>query len=158
MWQLLPFSRGNVTITVCSTFSGYSVHRPDVRPFQEYQSIYGAPSVCQLLFCPLGSHSADHGCAVSAGDIHDLSAEVRLAYQPDYHLQLLTTRFVSEFFISETEPGDTVVPNDVQNGTDAAWQSWITVPGAAGFHTVSHPIGTAAMMKYSLGGEQILCP
>ena len=57
----------------------------------------------------------------------------------------------SGLVIDESTPGDVLVPANVDNGTDAAWQQWITTPGG-GFHTVSHPIGTAAMMKYSLGG------
>jgi len=40
------------------------------------------------------------------------------------------------------------VPNNGQNGTDADWKNWIT----GTFNSVSHPIGTASMMKRSLGG------
>lgn len=38
------------------------------------------------------------------------------------------------------------------NGTDADWTKWITAPSPNGFSSVSHPIGTAAMMRQSLGG------
>lgn len=44
------------------------------------------------------------------------------------------------------------MPANVDNGTDAAWQAWITTAGG-GFETVSHPIGTAAMMRFDLGGQ-----
>ncbi len=40
------------------------------------------------------------------------------------------------------------VPDDDDRGTEADWTSWIT----NGFAAVSHPIGTLAMMKRSLGG------
>jgi hypothetical protein len=45
------------------------------------------------------------------------------------------------------------VPNSGQNGTDADWKKWIMAPSPNGFSAVSHPIGTAAMMKRSLGGK-----
>ncbi|KAF7374150.1 Glucose oxidase [Mycena sanguinolenta] len=47
----------------------------------------------------------------------------------------------------EATPGS-AVPNNAQGGTDAAWQTWIK----NGFSSVAHPIGTAAMMRYNLGG------
>jgi hypothetical protein len=47
------------------------------------------------------------------------------------------------------------VPNNGQNGTDADWKKWITAPSPNGFSAVSHPIGTAAMMKRSLGGKSL---
>ncbi|KAJ6590884.1 GMC oxidoreductase-domain-containing protein, partial [Mycena sp. CBHHK59/15] len=51
--------------------------------------------------------------------------------------------------LSSLSSGETSsVPDDAQRGTDAAWQTWIK----NGFASVAHPIGTAAMMKRSLGG------
>ena len=47
----------------------------------------------------------------------------------------------------KTIPGG-AVPDNAQRGTDAAWQSWIKT----NFASVAHPIGTAAMMRRSLGG------
>ncbi len=47
----------------------------------------------------------------------------------------------------EVIPGDSV-PDDDDHGTEDDWRSWIT----NGFAAVSHPIGTLAMMKRSLGG------
>jgi hypothetical protein len=47
------------------------------------------------------------------------------------------------------------VPNNGQNGTDADWEKWITAASPDGFSAVSHPIGTAAMMKRSLGGKSL---
>ena len=44
-------------------------------------------------------------------------------------------------------PGD-AVPDNAQRGTDEAWQSWIK----ANFLSVTHPLGSAAMMRRSLGG------
>jgi hypothetical protein len=52
----------------------------------------------------------------------------------------------------ETIPGLSKVPNNDQNGTDADWKKWIRAASPDGFSAVSHPIGTAAMMKRSLGG------
>ena len=48
----------------------------------------------------------------------------------------------------ETIPGD-AVPDNAQRGTDADWRTWIK----ENFVSVAHPIGTAAMMKRSLGGQ-----
>lgn len=53
----------------------------------------------------------------------------------------------SSLSTGETVPGNQV-PDNSQRGTDAAWQTWIK----NGFASVAHPIGTAAMMKRSLGG------
>ena len=47
----------------------------------------------------------------------------------------------------ETIPGTDTVPDDGNGGSDEAWHSWI-----GGFNAVSHPIGTAAMMRRDLGG------
>jgi choline dehydrogenase len=41
------------------------------------------------------------------------------------------------------------VPDNSQRGSDAAWRTWIK----NNFNSVSHPIGTCAMMKKSLGGR-----
>ena len=47
----------------------------------------------------------------------------------------------------ETTPGS-AVPDNTQRGSDADWRKWIR----ENFVSVAHPIGTAAMMKRSLGG------
>jgi choline dehydrogenase-like flavoprotein len=47
----------------------------------------------------------------------------------------------------KTVPGS-AVPDNAQRATDAAWQTWIK----NGFASVTHPIGTAAMMRRELGG------
>ncbi|EJD48759.1 glucose oxidase [Auricularia subglabra TFB-10046 SS5] len=60
--------------------------------------------------------------------------------------RILSSLPLSSLTTQETEPG-----NDVPGGndaTDAAWEGWIRWK----FNTVSHPIGTAAMMRRSLGG------
>lgn len=66
-------------------------------------------------------------------------------------LQRLTPVY-STLSIGETIPGLSAVPDDGQGGTDADWKEWITAASPNGFSAVSHPIGTAAMMKRSLGG------
>jgi hypothetical protein len=48
----------------------------------------------------------------------------------------------------ETIPGG-AVPDNAERGSDADWRTWIT----ENFVSVAHPIGTAAMMKRSLGGQ-----
>lgn len=58
----------------------------------------------------------------------------------------------SKLSTGETIPGLKTVPNNGVNGTDADWTKWITAPSPNGFSSVSHPIGTAAMMRQSLGG------
>ena len=53
----------------------------------------------------------------------------------------------------ETVPGHAKVPDNGDGGSDADWKKWIVQSGSsAGFSAVSHPIGTAAMMRRSLGG------
>ena len=54
--------------------------------------------------------------------------------------------------VGETIPGLGTVPNNGDGGSDADWKKWINKDGNTGFGAVSHPIGTAAMMKRSLGG------
>ncbi|KAJ6629414.1 glucose oxidase [Mycena sp. CBHHK59/15] len=61
--------------------------------------------------------------------------------------RILTSPPLSSLSSGETIPGSSV-PDNAQRGTDAAWQTWIK----NGFSSVAHPIGTAAMMKRSLGG------
>jgi len=69
-------------------------------------------------------------------------AGVRLARK------MLGTTPLSTLSQGETIPGKTTVPDNGDGGSDAAWTSWIN----NAFFAVSHPIGTAAMMKRSLGG------
>ena len=54
----------------------------------------------------------------------------------------------SSLSTGETIPGG-AVPDDAQRGSDADWRTWIK----GNFQSVAHPIGTAAMMKRSLGGQ-----
>ncbi|KAJ6629408.1 hypothetical protein B0H10DRAFT_2160506 [Mycena sp. CBHHK59/15] len=61
--------------------------------------------------------------------------------------RILTSPPLSSLSSGETIPGSSV-PDDAQRSTDAVWQTWIK----NGFASVAHPIGTAAMMKRSLGG------
>ncbi|KAF8205978.1 glucose oxidase [Mycena galopus ATCC 62051] len=60
---------------------------------------------------------------------------------------ILSSPPLSSLSTGEATPGN-AVPNNAQGGTDAAWQKWIK----NGFASVAHPIGTAAMMRYELGG------
>lgn len=52
----------------------------------------------------------------------------------------------------ETIPGFQNVPDNGNGGSDADWKKWIVQSGNNGFSSVAHPVGTAAMMKRSLGG------
>ncbi|KAJ6480268.1 hypothetical protein C8R45DRAFT_905815 [Mycena sanguinolenta] len=61
--------------------------------------------------------------------------------------KILSSPPLSTITTGEATPGS-AVPNNAQGGTDAAWQKWIK----NGFASVAHPIGTAAMMRYDLGG------
>ena len=60
---------------------------------------------------------------------------------------ILSWTLDSSLSTGETIPGG-AVPDNSQRGTDAAWASWIKQT----FVPVAHPIGTAAMMRRSLGG------
>ncbi|KAF5371366.1 hypothetical protein D9615_009695 [Tricholomella constricta] len=61
--------------------------------------------------------------------------------------KILTTWPLSSLSTGETIPGG-AVPDNAQRGTDAAWKTWIK----NNYVSVAHPIGTAAMMRRSLGG------
>ncbi|KII83946.1 hypothetical protein PLICRDRAFT_46723 [Plicaturopsis crispa FD-325 SS-3] len=65
--------------------------------------------------------------------------------------KILSSPPLSSLSTGETQPGLDVVPNNSDGGSDADWKAWILDPDA-GFSSVAHPIGTAAMMKRSLGG------
>ncbi|OSD05574.1 GMC oxidoreductase [Trametes coccinea BRFM310] len=67
--------------------------------------------------------------------------------------KLLASPPLSTLSLGETVPGFQTVPDNGNGGSDADWKKWILKPGnSAGFASVAHPIGTAAMMKRSLGG------
>lgn len=66
------------------------------------------------------------------------------------------TYLYSALSVGETSPGLAAVPDDGEGGSDADWKKWIMQPGAAGFASVGHPVGTAAMMRRSLGGTSLL--
>ncbi|KAG5719362.1 Glucose oxidase [Termitomyces sp. T112] len=61
--------------------------------------------------------------------------------------KILTTPPLSDLTKGEQIPGN-AVPDGAQRGTDAAWKAWIQ----KNYVSVAHPIGTAAMMRRSLGG------
>ncbi|KAJ7638105.1 GMC oxidoreductase-domain-containing protein [Mycena rosella] len=61
--------------------------------------------------------------------------------------RILTSPPLNSLSVGETAPGSKV-PDDAARGSDAAGQTWIK----NGFASVAHPIGTAAMMRRSLGG------
>ncbi|EJF58504.1 alcohol oxidase [Dichomitus squalens LYAD-421 SS1] len=116
MWQLLPFSRGNVTIK-------------SANPFQK-------PAVSVNYF------SVDWDLDVQIAGAR-LSRKI-LATPPLANLRSAK---------GETHPGLKTVPDNGDGGSDADWKKWIVQDGTGGgFSAVSHPIGTAAMMKRSLGG------
>lgn len=109
MWQLLPFSRGNVSIISDNVFT--------------------KPKVTVNFF------NVDFDLAVQ-------TAGVRLARR------ILNNRAFSSISSGEDIPGIETVPEDGHGGSDSAWQEWIQ----NGFNPVSHPIGTAPMMRRDLGG------
>ncbi|KAI0820577.1 alcohol oxidase [Trametes gibbosa] len=114
MWQLLPFSRGSVTINSNNPFT-----KPKVQ---------------------VNYFSVDFDLSVQI-------AGARLARKI-----LATPPLSSLSAAGETIPGFQTVPNNADGGSDADWKKWIVKSGNAGFSSVAHPIGTAAMMKRSLGG------
>ncbi|KAI0757742.1 alcohol oxidase [Daedaleopsis nitida] len=114
MWQLLPFSRGNVTIKSSDPFKKPSVN--------------------------VNYFSVDWDLDVQIAGAR-LSRKI-LASPPLSNLRSS---------IGETIPGLATVPDNGSGGTDADWKKWLT-DRSAGFSAVSHPIGTAAMMRRSLGG------
>ncbi|KAK0200105.1 glucose oxidase [Desarmillaria ectypa] len=63
---------------------------------------------------------------------------------------ILTSPPLSDLSTGESIPGNSV-PDNGERGSEEDWRSWIT----NGFVAVSHPIGTLAMMKRSLGGGLI---
>ncbi|EIW65340.1 alcohol oxidase [Trametes versicolor FP-101664 SS1] len=65
---------------------------------------------------------------------------------------LATTPLSDLTAAGETIPGFQTVPDDGNGGSDADWRKWIVQSGNNGFSSVAHPVGTAAMMKRSLGG------
>lgn len=56
--------------------------------------------------------------------------------------------YSSSLSTGETSPGSKV-PDNAERGSDTDWKSWIH----SSFNSVAHPIGTAAMMRRSLGGS-----
>ncbi|KAJ3976604.1 hypothetical protein EV361DRAFT_882774 [Lentinula raphanica] len=113
LWQLLPFSRGNVSITTNDPFT---------KPTMNVNHL-----------------GVDWDFDVQIGS-------ARLARR------IIDSSPLSPLSTGKTNPGTTVVPNtNGDYGSDASWKSWILEP-SAGFSAVSHPIGTAAMMRQYLGG------
>ncbi|KAG6860207.1 hypothetical protein C0995_014264 [Termitomyces sp. Mi166 len=108
MWNLLPFSRGTVSIKSTDPF------------------LY--PTVKVNFF---------------ATDI-DMDIQVAAAR---LSRRILTTPPLSTLTKGEQIPGN-AVPDNAQRGTDAAWKTWIR----RNYVSVAHPVGTAAMMRRSLGG------
>ncbi|KAJ7902203.1 hypothetical protein B0H13DRAFT_2234025 [Mycena leptocephala] len=104
MWQLLPFSRGNVKITSAGPFT--------------------APAIRANYF-PVG---LDLDVQVAGARLSRLSPSIHRYY----------------FLCIDLYPG----PDDAARGSDAAGKTWIK----NGLASVAHPIGTAAMVRRSLGG------
>ncbi|KAI0360771.1 alcohol oxidase [Trametes cingulata] len=114
LWQLLPFSRGSVTINSSDPFS-----KPVTRV--NYFSVN-----------------------------FDLTVQVEGAR---LSRRVLASPPVSALSLGENVPGFDVVPNNDDSGSYQDWAKWINQPGPnAGFSSVAHPLGTAAMMRRSLGG------
>ncbi|CAK5284092.1 unnamed protein product [Mycena citricolor] len=62
--------------------------------------------------------------------------------------RILSSPPLSGLSAGEAVPGNAVPDTDSHRGSDADWKAWIK----GGFASVAHPIGTAAMMRRSLGG------
>ena len=75
-------------------------------------------------------------------DLAVQTAGVRLARR------ILNNQAFNSISSGEDIPGIETVPEDGHGGSDSAWQEWIQ----NGFNPVSHPIGTAPMMRRDLGG------
>ncbi|TFK70863.1 glucose oxidase [Pluteus cervinus] len=61
--------------------------------------------------------------------------------------KILSTAPLSWLSTGETTPGNQV-PDDANRGSDSAWKTWIQ----NNYDPVSHPIGTAAMVRRGIGG------
>jgi len=125
MWQLLPFTRGTVEITVSQSVNSH--------PFSflwklQSKNAFTQPAIKCNYF------SVEH-------DLDIQVASARLARK------ILTSGALADISSGETIPGDEV-PDNEQRGSDEDWKSWIT----NGFSSVHHPIGTASMMRRELGG------
>lgn len=68
---------------------------------------------------------------------------------PSYYL--LTSNH-SSLSTNEILPGLAAVPDNGDGGSNTDWKKWIVQPGVEGFKLVAHLVGTAAMMRRSLGG------
>ncbi|KAK0217272.1 glucose oxidase [Armillaria fumosa] len=125
-WQLLPFSRGTVQISTTDPFThpAVNVNYFSVDWDLDVQIASARLSRTILTSPPLR-------CGV-------LRPEWTLGIDDELYSDLST---------GEVIPGNSV-PDNSDRGTDDDWRSWIT----NGFAAVSHPIGTLAMMKRSLGG------
>ncbi|KAI0032449.1 hypothetical protein K488DRAFT_70648 [Vararia minispora EC-137] len=113
-WNLLPFSRGTVSITKCGIMATQSAD-----PFTP-------PAVNANFF----KVSYDMQVQVAASKLS------RKTFQ---------TTPLSNILTGEQTPGTGTVP---ASATDTQWTSWIQ----SNFLPVSHPIGTAALMRRELGG------
>ncbi|PWN46951.1 alcohol oxidase [Violaceomyces palustris] len=52
----------------------------------------------------------------------------------------------------ETQPGFSVVPDNVNQGGYRWWRAWVLGISGGGFNSVSHPIATCSMMPEAMGG------
>ncbi|KAI0638751.1 alcohol oxidase [Trametes polyzona] len=114
MWQLLPFSRGSVSIKSNDPFA-----KPEIKV--NYFSV-------------------------------DFDLSVQIAGARLSRKILATPPLSSLSQGGETIPGFQTVPDNGEGGSDEDWKNWIVQSGNDGFSSVAHPVGTASMMKRSLGG------
>ncbi|THH30092.1 hypothetical protein EUX98_g4091 [Antrodiella citrinella] len=59
---------------------------------------------------------------------------------------------MSSLSAGETVPGFQKVPDNSEGGSEEDWAQWVLHDPQFSFGSVAHPIGTAAMMRRSLGG------
>jgi hypothetical protein len=132
MWQLLPFSRGSVKITV------------------------GVSGVLKLFLFLLTLLQSNDPFTKPSVNVNYFSVDYDLSVQiagARLSRQILGSPPLSSLSTGETVPGKSAVPDNGDGGSDSAWMSWITDKNG-GFAAVHHPVGTAAMMKRSLGGRR----
>lgn len=151
MWNLLPFSRGMVAIKVSKFYFVYMtciyclLQSNDA--FEEPETVVNYFSVdFDLDIQVAGARLARR--VLNGEEFKSVSFEIYRASRQISHLNHPSRDFASE----ETMPG-AAVSSKVEDGTYDLWSSFILREASeGGFIAVSHPIGTAAMMKRSLGG------
>lgn len=75
MWQLLPFSRGNVTITVSIIMVKFC-EAQSYGSYTEHQPVCQAQNIRKLLQRGMGFDGANRWCSIVQTDLQHFSAQV----------------------------------------------------------------------------------